>query len=211
MFPDGTVQRLLANGDMVIEYTNGQRECHTADYKVATCLMNYSCRIPTLAHEHSWYLTTEAALPRWYNEDRLPRWPARDEVCLWPAEGQGQRRTCASGHLAAAAAAAAAAGAGLSFLDTHTHIPPLFCTPYSHNDNVIPKFYVYRHLVIIIIIIIIVIGNHDLVGGSLSSVECTCHQYVMKSVPVYQYCYSKWRFTCLSACNEECTCLSVLL
>ena len=125
VFPDGTVQRLLANGDMVIEYTNGQRECHTADYKVATCLMNYSCRIPTLAHEHSWYLTTEAALPRWYDEDSLPRWPARDKVCLWPAEGQGQRRTCASGHLAAAAAAAA----GLSFLDTHTHIPPLFCTP----------------------------------------------------------------------------------
>ena len=37
VFADGTVQKLLVNGNRVIEYTNGQRETHTKDYKVYVC------------------------------------------------------------------------------------------------------------------------------------------------------------------------------
>ena len=38
VFADGTVQKLLVNGNRVIEYTNGQKETHTKDYKVCTCV-----------------------------------------------------------------------------------------------------------------------------------------------------------------------------
>lgn len=33
VFPDGTVQRITAEGDRTIEFPNGQREVHTANYK----------------------------------------------------------------------------------------------------------------------------------------------------------------------------------
>ena len=34
MFSDGNTQRLYPNGDLMIQFTNGQREFHTKDYKV---------------------------------------------------------------------------------------------------------------------------------------------------------------------------------
>lgn len=36
MFADGTVQRLLADGNRIIEYGNGQKETHTKEYKVCS-------------------------------------------------------------------------------------------------------------------------------------------------------------------------------
>ena len=66
VFADGTVQKLQANGNRVIEYTNGQKETHTKDYKV--CVHVHS----TALISSLLFTCSATRVSRWDSEDSVP-------------------------------------------------------------------------------------------------------------------------------------------